>query len=151
MNEETKYEGWAVLELMGHVKLAGFVTEGQLAGQGMLHLAIPDGMGGNFEQYIPPASLYRMTTVSESIARRVARQAMERAFPVTEWDVRTEIREKIAAEEREDIEKRVRRQVAIERSAEDRGLPGEAVAVYTDNTWQDSPGRYGDDDEDDDL
>lgn len=40
MPEET-FEGWAILELMGHRRLAGYVREVELAGQGMLRLDIP--------------------------------------------------------------------------------------------------------------
>lgn len=36
------YAGWAILELMGHRRLAGYVREVELAGQGMLRLDIPE-------------------------------------------------------------------------------------------------------------
>lgn len=144
MSEESKgYAGWAVLELMGHVKLAGFVTEVQLAGFGMLHVAIPNDEGGFWEQHVPPASLYRMTTVAEPIAHRVASEAHQNGMPVSEWNVRAEIRERIEQEERETVEKRVRRQVAIEQSREADGLPPEASATYPD-----AARIYTDDDED---
>lgn len=40
MPDET-FEGWAILELMGHRRLAGYVREVEVAGAGMLRLDIP--------------------------------------------------------------------------------------------------------------
>jgi hypothetical protein len=149
-NDQQSTEGkWCVLELMGHVRLAGYVTEVQLAGFGMLHVAIPNDEGGFWEQHVPPASLYRMTTVAEDIARMVAKDSP--GMPVQEYHVRAEIRAKIAQEERESIERAVRRQVAIERSAEDRGLPPEATAVYGDAIAIHTDDDYGSGDEDDEA
>lgn len=34
--------GWAIIELMGHRRLAGYVQEVEVAGQGMLRLDVPD-------------------------------------------------------------------------------------------------------------
>jgi hypothetical protein len=41
MNTEEKFEGWAILELMGHRRLGGYVRETQIAGAGMLRIDIP--------------------------------------------------------------------------------------------------------------
>jgi hypothetical protein len=35
------FEGWAIVELMGHRRLAGYVREVELAGAGMLRLDVP--------------------------------------------------------------------------------------------------------------
>jgi len=39
---ETTYEGWAILELMGHRRLAGYVRETELAGAGVIRLDVPE-------------------------------------------------------------------------------------------------------------
>jgi hypothetical protein len=39
--KEPTFEGWAILELMGHRKLAGFVREQQFAGAGMIRVDVP--------------------------------------------------------------------------------------------------------------
>lgn len=46
MNTETKpaFEGWCVLELMGHRKLAGYVQQVEVAGTGMLRIDVPAAM-----------------------------------------------------------------------------------------------------------
>lgn len=35
-------EGWTILELMGHRRLSGYVTEVEVAGAGMLRLDVPE-------------------------------------------------------------------------------------------------------------
>lgn len=107
MNDEKKtYAGWAIVQQMGHVKIAGYVTEARLAGFGVLSVAIPDG-DRMVEKLIPPSTLYDLTWVGEEEARLVAkRHPIE---PVAEWDVRQEVRERITQEERDSIERTVRR------------------------------------------
>ena len=39
---EKTFEGWAIVELMGHRRLAGYVTETELAGAPMLRLDVPE-------------------------------------------------------------------------------------------------------------
>jgi len=36
-----KFEGWCVLELMGHRRLAGYVSEQEIAGADMLRIDVP--------------------------------------------------------------------------------------------------------------
>lgn len=49
---ETKFEQWAIVELMGHVRMAGFVREVQIAGAGMLSVEGRPTHRGNFLQRI---------------------------------------------------------------------------------------------------
>src|ERR1700738_48765 len=39
--QEAKFSEWVVLELMGHRKLAGLLTEQEIAGHGFLRLEVP--------------------------------------------------------------------------------------------------------------
>lgn len=41
-DSQPAFEGWAILELMGHRRLGGYVTEVELAGHGMLRLDVPE-------------------------------------------------------------------------------------------------------------
>lgn len=38
---QDKFDSWAILELMGHVRLAGRVSETMIAGAPMLRLDVP--------------------------------------------------------------------------------------------------------------
>lgn len=69
--EQEKFQTWAIIEFMGHNRYAGLVTEETRFGITMLRLDIPDGER-MITQYYHPNSLYRLTPVSEEIARGVA-------------------------------------------------------------------------------
>jgi hypothetical protein len=70
-----KFSQWAVLELMGHRRLAGLVTEEQIAGAGVLRLDVPgeDGQPG-VTQFYSPTALYCITPTTEEIARAMAKR-----------------------------------------------------------------------------
>lgn len=72
---KTGYESWSLIEIMGHQRLAGMVTETTVAGAAMLRVDVPevDGVAG-FTTFLGAGSIYRLTPVSEDIARRMATQ-----------------------------------------------------------------------------
>lgn len=73
--KEPPFAQWCILELMGHVKVAGLVTERRLAGADVLHIEAPAVDGAEaFGFFFGPTSIYRMTPVAEPIARAVAAQ-----------------------------------------------------------------------------
>jgi hypothetical protein len=83
---ETTFEGWAVLELMGHRRLAGYVTEVELAGKGMLRIDVPAPEGtGPATQFYSPTALYCLTPTTEDIARAFAEHTQPE--PVHRWEL----------------------------------------------------------------
>lgn len=81
--ESTPFAEWAVLELMGHRRLAGWLTECELAGKGFLRLDIPGDQPAT--QLYNPASVYAITPTTEDIARAVAADC--RPAPVQLWEL----------------------------------------------------------------
>ncbi len=80
------FDEWAILELMGHRRLAGRVREVQLAGAGFLRLDIPATEGhGPQTQYISPGSVYALHPTTEEIATAAA--ANFRPAPVSRWEL----------------------------------------------------------------
>lgn len=77
---------WAVLELMGHRRLAGYVTEQEIAGKGFLRLDVP-GVDGSpaVTQLYNPASVYCLTPTTEATARAAA--ISSRPAPVQQWEL----------------------------------------------------------------
>lgn len=97
---------WAVVELFGHVKLAGRLSEEEKFGAKMGRLDIPRVMpdctsckgtgrvsnpdewcrycNGFATQFFGGGSVYRITVVTEDVARHVA--AGNRPQPVSPWD-----------------------------------------------------------------
>jgi hypothetical protein len=77
---------WGVVELFGHVRLAGRISEVERFGGKMLRLDIPDGDGEFLAtQFIGNAALYRVTPTSEETARRVAK--LGQPEPVRRWEL----------------------------------------------------------------
>lgn len=57
MAEKTGYEGWAIVELMGHRRMAGQVSEAQIAGAPMLRIDVPSSPPAT--QFYSAAALQR--------------------------------------------------------------------------------------------
>ena len=101
-SEAVAFEGWAIVEIMGHRLVAGFVTEQQLAGAGFLRLDIvgPDtkideddgpevalkgGFEGGVTQFYSPSSVYCLTPTTQDIAVRLGRQ--HHPAPVSRYEL----------------------------------------------------------------
>jgi hypothetical protein len=66
------FEGWAIVELMGHRRLAGHVGEQEIAGSAFLRLDVPAATGEGVTQFYSPSAVYCITPTTEDIARKVA-------------------------------------------------------------------------------
>ena len=75
---------WAIVELMGHVRLAGKLTEEEKFGSKLGRLDIPHGETGCITQYFGGGSVYRITIVTEAVARQVSKGTTP--APVNPWD-----------------------------------------------------------------
>jgi hypothetical protein len=82
---EAKQEMWAVVELMGHVKMAGRVSEEERFGAKMGRIEIPQEDGSFVTQFFGGGSVYRITAVTEEAARLVAKAA--KVQPISPWDL----------------------------------------------------------------
>lgn len=70
------FAGWAVLELMGHRRLAGYLTEQEIGGTNMLRIDVPKakGEGDVATQFYSATAVYCITPTTEEMARAVARR-----------------------------------------------------------------------------
>jgi hypothetical protein len=66
------FDTWAIVELLGHRRLAGRCTEETLFGAALLRIDIPTSPDTWETQYYSAAALYGLQPVSEDAARRVA-------------------------------------------------------------------------------
>lgn len=90
---EAKEGFWAFLEVMGHQKLSGFVTEVNLAGTGFLKIYVPEietelwngktVTVSSFEKLYSPSSVFSITPCTEEIARGIAAKICEK--PLEEY------------------------------------------------------------------
>jgi hypothetical protein len=63
---------WAVVELMGHVRMAGWVSEQERFGSKLGRIEIPNDEGSYVTQWFGGGSVYRLTACDEATARAVA-------------------------------------------------------------------------------
>ena len=86
MTEQNAYEGFAVIELMGHNVIAGYVSEQTIAGVAMLRVDVPKvGDQEPFTKFFSGGAIYGITPTTQEIAERAAQRLRSR--PVNEYVV----------------------------------------------------------------
>lgn len=86
MNETGKFEMHCMVELFGHQKIAGKVTEQVIAGSGFIRVDVPKtSKRDGFTRLYGPSAIYAMTPVSEQIAQIMAERLEVEA--VSEWQL----------------------------------------------------------------
>jgi hypothetical protein len=97
--ESEAFEGWAILELMGHRRLAGWVSEQTIAGAAFIRLDVADegdpaSPGSTYDpssdsyvatQFYSPQALYCLTPTTKEVALAVAR--FNKPAPVQRWEL----------------------------------------------------------------
>jgi len=70
MNEEQSFKAWCIVELFGHVTLAGYVSEQAIGGASFIRLDVPEVDGqAAFTKLLGAGAIYSMTPTSEDVAR----------------------------------------------------------------------------------
>lgn len=82
---DNEFKQWCILELLGHVRTGGIVTEEERFGGKLGRIDIPQGEGF-VTQYFGHSSVYRLTPVAEDVARAVAGHTPP---PVHAWELRS--------------------------------------------------------------
>jgi hypothetical protein len=80
MSEQTPtFDVYAIVELFGHARIAGRVSEQVIAGQGFLRVDVPDLQATKyfppqqgFSRFYGPGAIYSITPVSKEIATQAA-------------------------------------------------------------------------------
>ncbi len=92
---------WALVELFGHQRVAGLLTEATLGGCHFLRVDVPEiGDAPAFTRLYTQGAIYGITFVEERIARELARQF--RVQPVQQYELRNLLSDKGAAGGEED-------------------------------------------------
>ena len=85
---EGLFEGWVILELMGHRKLGGYLKEETIAGASFLRLDVISDQGEAVAtQFYSPSAVYCITPVTQELARSFGTK--NQPVPVTQWDLPT--------------------------------------------------------------
>jgi len=85
--EEKGFEGWALLELMGHRKMAGRLTEVTIGGGAFIRIDVFSGKDKKAmaTQFYRPDAVYCITPTTEEIARAYAQKCQPE--PVTRYEL----------------------------------------------------------------
>lgn len=76
------FDNWCIVELFGHMKIVGRVTEQVIGGQSFIRVDVPKTNHTNeFTRFFGSGAIYSITPVSEEIARAAAGNVS--AEPVT--------------------------------------------------------------------
>lgn len=86
MENRERMKTWGILELMGHRRLGGFITEEEHFGAAMVRIDVPGADSTVATQYYGGHAIYCLTPTTEETARAVARESQPE--PVTQWDAR---------------------------------------------------------------
>lgn len=70
------FEGWALLELMGHRQRVGRVSEVEMFGGKLLRIDIPVD-GGEFTEFYGCSSVYALRPIAEDVARDMAKRCSD--------------------------------------------------------------------------
>ena len=91
---EEKFEIWALVELMGHNKIAGRVTEHKFGNQSMLRVDVPAvGNLPAFSKIIAVNAVYAINPLAEQDATEYAGKL--KATPLDVWDMQNLFTERI--------------------------------------------------------
>jgi len=85
-DEKESFSGYAVLELMGHRRLVGMLSEATIAGAAFIRIDLSDADGNPTTQFYAPSAVYAITPTTEEIARRAAKT--NNVAPISAWELR---------------------------------------------------------------
>ncbi len=86
MSEQDKFEQWAIVELFGHQRIAGLLTEQTLGGCSFVRVDVPAVDGAiAFTKLYGQGAIYAISFVTQEIATAAARAYQVR--PVSIYDL----------------------------------------------------------------
>lgn len=89
-----KFEQWCIVEIMGHNRYAGLVSEQVIGGASFVRIDIPECNGQPaFSKCFGAGSIYCITPVTEEVARMTAKGL--RQTPLQVYDFPAEVRERM--------------------------------------------------------
>ena len=92
---------WAIVELFGHQRLAGHVTEASVGGCQFVRVDIPaSGEKPAFTRLLGQGAIYAINIVSEDVARAAA--SSMRSEPVSVYDLAPLLKQRLAHDSDDD-------------------------------------------------
>lgn len=86
MSESQPFDAWGMLELFGHQKLAGRLTEQSIGGCHFIRIDVPEVESlPEYTRLFTQGAIYGVTITTEGVARKLA--ANLRAAPIKAYDI----------------------------------------------------------------
>jgi hypothetical protein len=82
--EQERFEAWGIVDLFGHTRLAGRISEQTIGGETFIRVDVPNGEGFHTRLF-GKGAIYGMSLTDEAIARATAKASAPR--PVSAYDV----------------------------------------------------------------
>lgn len=90
-----KFELWAILELFGHSRMAGKVSEQTIGSASFIRIDVPETKSQPaFSRIVNPSAIYAINPVTEEVALQMAEGIQNK--PIESWDIR-KMQEKLLA------------------------------------------------------
>lgn len=91
MSTQTTFEQWAIVELFGHARIAGKLTEQTIGGCAFVRVDVPEIIDEGqtlpaFTKLFGQGAIYAINFVDEATARIAAREIRQQ--PVSVWSLR---------------------------------------------------------------
>lgn len=100
MDDQVKFDSWAIVDVMGHNRFVGRVTEQVVAGQGFVRVDIPKTDAAEaWTKLIGTASIYAITPISEELAIKLAKS--NESVPIQPYEMRQLTKQNVLTEEPE--------------------------------------------------
>ncbi|OUM00535.1 hypothetical protein [Variovorax sp. JS1663] len=88
MTTDEKFESWGLLELFGHQRLAGKLSEQTIGGVHFIRIDVPEVADvAAYTRFFTQGAIYGMTPMEEATARKLATYL--RAVPVSAYELRS--------------------------------------------------------------
>jgi len=86
-SEKSTFDEWALVELFGHQRIVGKVTEATIAGGAFIRVDVPndDGTAVLFTRFFGPSAVYSMSPISREMALTLAKT--QSAEPVKRYEL----------------------------------------------------------------
>ena len=98
--ENEKFELSAIVELFGHSRMAGKVTEQTIGSASFIRIDVPETkQQPAFTRLVNPSAIYAINPVTEEVMFTMAEEMSNK--PIDAWDIRTMQRKLLALKESE--------------------------------------------------
>lgn len=83
--EQERFEAWGIVDLFGHTRLAGRISEQTIGGETFIRVDVPNGDDSYHTRLFGKGAIYGMSLTDEAIARATAKASSPR--PVSAYDL----------------------------------------------------------------